>query len=50
MYKPTQQGTKFRMEKKALRFNVSKMQAVACLVASATISLGLIYLGIKPFI
>lgn len=50
MYKPTQQSTKFRAEKKALGFNVSKLQAVLCLVTSAAVSVGLIFLGIKPFI
>lgn len=50
MYKPMQQSTKFRTEQKALRFNVNKLQAVACLIASATVSIGLIYLGVKPFI
>jgi hypothetical protein len=50
MYKPMQRSAKFRTEKKALRFNVNKLQAVACLLASAAVSIGLIYLGIKPFI
>ncbi len=50
MSKPIQQSAKFRTEQKALRFNVSKLQAVACLLASAAVSIGLIYLGITPFI
>jgi hypothetical protein len=50
MYKPLQQNTKFRAEQKALRFNFNKLQAVLCLLASAAVSIGLIYLGIRPFI
>lgn len=50
MFKPTQHSAKFRAERKALGFNVSKLQAVLCLLTSAAISIGLIYLGIKPFI
>lgn len=50
MYKPMQRSAKFRAEQKAMRFNINKLQAVACLVASAAVSIGLIYLGIRPFI
>jgi hypothetical protein len=50
MYKPMQRSAKFRAEQKALRFNVSKLQAVACLLASAAVTIGLIYLGIRLFI
>lgn len=50
MYKPMQRDAKFRAEQKALRFNMSKLQAVACLLASAIVSIGLIYLGVRPFL
>jgi hypothetical protein len=50
MHKPMQQSVKFRPEQKALRMNMNKLLAVVCLIVSAAVSIGLIYLTIKAVI
>jgi hypothetical protein len=46
MYKPMQRNAKLRAEPKALGLNINKIQAAACILASAAVSIGLIYLAI----
>jgi hypothetical protein len=50
MYKAIDETPKFRAEKKAMRFNVSKLQAVACIALSVLASISLIYFGATAFI
>jgi hypothetical protein len=50
MYKPMQRNAKLRAEPKALRLNVNKIQAAACILASAAVSVGLIYLVITALV
>jgi hypothetical protein len=50
MYKPMQRNAKLHAEQKVLRLNMDKLQAVACLMASAAVSIGLIYWGITTVI
>ena len=50
MYKPRQQSVKLRTEPAALRLNKNKLHAVVCLMASAAVSIGLIYLGIQSVV
>jgi hypothetical protein len=49
MHKTTHSDAKFRAEKKAMRFNINKLQAVVCLVLSMAVSVVLIVLGVKGF-
>jgi hypothetical protein len=49
MHKATHSEAKFRAEKKAMGFNMNKLQAVICLSVSMIISIGLISLGFKAF-
>jgi hypothetical protein len=49
-YKDLEQNPRFRTEKKAMRFNVSKMQAAGCVLLSVLASTGLIYFGATAFI
>jgi hypothetical protein len=50
MYKPMQRNAKLHAEQKVLRLNMDKLQAVACLLASAAVSIALIYWGITAVI
>jgi hypothetical protein len=50
MHKTIEQDAKFRAEKKALGFNLSKLQAAGCLAVSALASIGLIYFGATALI
>lgn len=50
MYKPMQRNAKLRAEPKALKLNVNKIQAAACILASAAVSIGLIYLAVMAVI
>lgn len=43
-------GTKFRLQKKNLAWNLNKLQAALCLAASVAISVGLIAWGVEAFI
>jgi hypothetical protein len=45
MHKTTHPSTKFRAERKARGFTVNKLQAVACLVVSVAVSVGISLLG-----
>ncbi len=50
MYKPLQRPAKPHQKQKALHLNINKLQAALCLMASAAVSIGLIYLGIQSVI
>jgi hypothetical protein len=50
MHKTLHATDKYHAGKKLTKFNVNKLQAVICIAASALISLGLIMLGVRPFI
>lgn len=43
-------GTKFRLQKKALGFYLNKLEATLCLAATVAISIGLIAWGVEAFI
>ncbi|MDQ9169176.1 hypothetical protein Q8A64_02000 [Oxalobacteraceae bacterium R-40] len=50
MHKSLHATSKYYAGKKLTKFNVNKLQAVLCIVASAAISIGLILLGINSFV
>ena len=50
MDQPIPQSAELQPQSKALRFNMNKLQAVTCMMASAAVSIGLIYLGIQAVI
>jgi hypothetical protein len=50
MYKTIRHSPKFRAEKKAMGFNLSKLQAAGCVALSVLASTSLIYFGATAFI
>jgi hypothetical protein len=50
MHKTLHNTSKYYAGKKLTKFNVNKMQAVLCILASAAVSISLILLGVKSFV
>jgi hypothetical protein len=50
MHKTLHATSKYYPGKKLTKFNVNKLQAVLCIVASAAVSISLILLGVKSFV
>lgn len=50
MHRTSHTSSRFRAEQKAMGFNVSKLQAVACLAVSVGVSIGMIVWGVKAFV
>jgi hypothetical protein len=50
MHKTLHATDKYHAGKKLTKFTVNKLQAVLCIAASAVITIGLIMLGVGPFI